>query len=245
MLVQEEVKIKPPQKTHLRPFSETIIVEFVGPPGAGKTTNCHSYTKMLKKKGLCVLTLQDIKDYLRNLYFPVKVLLLLKTALQLFPTLFSYARTLLAHRIFSISPIIRFLRISVFHAAMKQILRSREVDIVLLEQWMIQELWSATIFKPTSYQELEKKLQKYYLHTDQVVYFDIDLETASERISTRSSNLSRFDRMDANSRMKSLQQYTTYLYNLYTTSPCKNKYIISTRNHPDENAMLFIRHLKI
>lgn len=231
------------QRLQPHPTRKTEIIEFVGPPGAGKTSNCYCYTAILRQKGYHVLTLKDIKDYVRKAGRKERTKLMLKTLLVHLPKVASYAFTLFFNRIFSLNSITRYLRIAVFDTVLHQMISTKKYDYVLLEQWMVQELWSATIFKLRSYDRIEKQLYKYYLKTDRLLYFQIDMETASVRITNRTSKLSRFDRMDPKRRVRKLKQYNAYLYNLYRHSTCPDKDVISTQNSPEENAHHFLQHL--
>jgi thymidylate kinase len=239
---QEEAKQEAARMTIAHPYKAKII-EFVGPPGAGKTSNCYCYTAVLRNQGYTVLTLKDIKFHIKQLSKGERTLLLLKTTLRHLHLLIYYALTLVFNKIFSLHSITRYVRIAVFDTVLRQMTNAKKYDYVLLEQWMIQELWSATIFRLTSYDRIEKQLHKFYLKTDQLLYFDIDMETASVRITNRTSKLSRFDRMDPKRRLRKLKQYNHYLYNLYRHSSCPNKYVISTKSTPEENTALFLQNL--
>ncbi|AMM51462.1 hypothetical protein TH61_10150 [Rufibacter sp. DG15C] len=238
-ITEQEAVFKP----LLRPTQKAKIIEFVGPPGAGKTSNCYCYTALLRNIGYKVLTLNDIKTHIRRLGKMQRTQLLAKTLLLHLPKVVSYSLTLVFNRIFSINSILRYLRIAAFDTALHQIIKAKKYDFVLLEQWMIQELWSATIFRLKSYDRIEKQLHRYYLKTDQLLYFDIDMETASVRITNRTSKLSRFDRMDPQRRVRKLKQYNQYLYNLYQYARCPDKRVISTNNTPEENAAHFLQQL--
>ncbi|GAA4305207.1 hypothetical protein [Nibribacter koreensis] len=243
MEVQQETEQKVVQVNPRRSTQKAEIIEFVGPPGAGKTSNCYCYTAMLRNLGYQVLTLKDIKNHLNSISKTKRVKLMAKTLFLHLPKVVSYSFTLFLNRIFSLNSITRYLRIAVFDTTLHQMLAHKKYDFVLLEQWMIQELWSATIFKLRSYGKIEKQLHRYYLKTDKLLYFDIDMETASVRITNRTSNLSRFDRMDPKRRVRKLKQYNAYLFNLYKYAHGPEKHVISTKNSPQENANHFLQHL--
>ncbi|QHL88824.1 hypothetical protein GU926_15880 [Nibribacter ruber] len=245
MEVQQETRQEAAFMALAHPTQKATVIEFVGPPGAGKTSNCYCYTAVLRQQGYQVLTLKEIKDHVKKISQTQRTLLILKTVFKHLPTLVVYAFTLALNKIFSLNSILRYVRIAVFDTVLHQHIKTKKVDFVLLEQWMIQELWSATIFRLKSYNKIEKQLHRFYLQTDQVLYFDIDMETASVRITNRTSKLSRFDRMDPQRRLRKLKQYNTYLYNLYLHSPCPVKYVISTKSTPEENATRFLRHLSL
>ncbi|GAB2530084.1 hypothetical protein [Rufibacter soli] len=129
--------------------------------------------------------------------------------------------------------------------ALAKLMSSKEVDLVLLEQWIIQELWSATIFKSTSYQQLATKLKAFHFKCDYIFYLDVDMPTAAERIQHRGTFLSRFDTMEASKRLEELNKHNGYLFQLYQSSGCKNKYVISTQGTPALTAESLLQHLDL
>ncbi len=224
---------------------KAIIIEFVGPPGAGKTSSCKCFAEQLKKKGFEVLMLQDVKDFLKNMNLSDKIFLSVKAIIFRSHSLLFYTATLAYNRIYSLNSINRYVRLTLYDLALKNLIKRQNINIVLLDQWIIQELWSATIFRAKSYNKISKSLSKFYFSTDAIFYFDIDINTASERIGMRRANLSRFDRMDAKKRMKELQNYNSYLFQLYESSDCKQKHLLSGLNSLENNAALFIEHFNM
>lgn len=221
-----------------------VIIEFVGPPGAGKTTSCHCFTELLRRKSFHVLTRQDIHAYLKRMNLLSKSLLLAGIILFRFHRLCYFIFTLALNGIFSADSLYRYLRLTVYQQVLHQLLDFKKADIVILDQWLIQELWSATIFKKKSYSRITHHLQPFYFRTDVVIFFKIDVATAARRIEFRSSGFSRFDLMDKSSRLEELERHSGYLFDLYQKSPCKHKYIYSANHLPAKNAELFMHHLE-
>lgn len=223
-----------------------VIIEFVGPPGAGKTTHCRYFATLLKEKNYQVVLLQNVKDYIREMSFLERLYLFSKILLLKSHTFLYYTLVLALNRIYSINSIYRYIRLSIFNLALHQYIRKKDVDIVLLEQWVIQELWSATIFRLKSskdYEKIKKDLKVFYFKIDFVLYLDIEMAVASERITMRNTSISRFDRMDPDERLKALIKYNTYLFQLYENSACNQKYLYTTENSPEVNAGYFLQHL--
>ncbi len=219
------------------------VVEFVGPPGAGKTTCSRHFTAALENHGLRVLVLQDIKDYVKALPYADKVKLLFKTLFSRGYAIMLFSFTLASRGIYSYDSLYRYTRLNIFHTALKQILQHTNVDIVLLEQWVVQELWSATIFKSVAYESLPARFRNLYFYTDITIYFDIDLATAAERIAARQTRRSRFDIMDASTRLAQMHKYNNYLFQLFQNSKCRQKLTLSTAQSPEANAEIFIDFL--
>jgi thymidylate kinase len=224
--------------------NRTLIIEFVGPPGAGKTTCCECFSEALKEKNFKVLMTKEIKDYIHDMNFFSKFYFFSKVLLSRFHILSFYIFILAYNRIYSANSIYRYVRLSVFNLVLNKFIKSRDVDIVLLDQWVIQELWSATIFKLKTYHKVGRYLKMFYFKVDFVMYFDIDIATASERIELRKTKFSRFDRMDPDKRLIELKKYNAYLFQLFKNSDCCQKFVLSANQSPLENAEIFIQYLK-
>ncbi len=220
-----------------------MVVEFVGPTGGGKTTNCRYFSELLKKNGLHVYVFSDLKKHLYSLKYHQKIFIVLKTIAFYSHYVLQYTFTLAYHGIFSFNSILRYVKLCVFNTGLQHFLENRNVDILLLDQWIIQGLWSATIFKSKSYDTLPLKLKRFYFKTSMILYFNIDAVTASERIGSRDSQQSRFDRMDPAKRIEESEKYNTYLFQLYENSNCKYKFMYTTTESPAKNAENFLHQL--
>jgi len=225
-------------------INHAIVVEFVGPTGSGKTTNCQCFTELLKMHHFNVYEFKDVKNYFYGLPFYDRGHVYLRTIWAYSGNLLFYTLTLVRHGIVSVESIYRYLKLCVFNTALKKFIRDHKVDIILLDQWIIQGLWSATIFRTSTYDQLYQKLSRFYFNVDFVLYFDIDVVTASERIESRTSNRSRFDHMIQDTRLSELLKYNKYLFKLFENSRCKHKRILSTMNNPKKNANAFIHELE-
>lgn len=221
-----------------------LIVEFVGPPGCGKTTNCQSFIDRCREINLHVYTFTDVKAHLYQLPLAQRIRIYLATLLRKSHILLLYSWLLASHGILSMDSIYRYVKLCIFNDAVRGFMQSRRCDMLLLDQWAIQGLWSATIFKAGPLEALQSKLKKFYFKSDVIVFFDIDAETASGRIGSRHSNLSRFDRMNDHERLARLRQYNQYLFQLYANSDCRRKLSLSGNLQPDENAERFLYHLQ-
>lgn len=222
-----------------------LIVEFVGPTGAGKTTNCLCFTELLKKHKLNVYQFRDVKRYLYELKLYVRLYIYLSILLFKAPLFVRYSFVLASNGIFSLNSVYRYFKLCIFNHVLHEFIRVRKADIVLLDQWGIQGLWSATIFKGESHRKLTGKIKRFYFNTDCVIYFDIDEEIACERIQERDLGRSRFDSMDKEKRLLALKKYNHYLNQLFQNSDCKNKLIFSAKRSPAENADDFLHCLKL
>ena len=221
-----------------------IVVEFVGSPGAGKTTSCQHFSEVLKKKNLKVCLSQDIKVYVRQLNMLKKLFLFSETLLLKGHLLLLYPIALAFNNAVSLHAVYRYFRLAIFNQALPKLVRLQAFDIVLLDQWAIQELWSATIFNLHAFNNLNH-LSKFYLNPDLVFYLDVNEAIASDRISKRNTNLSRFDNMPPEKRLTELSKYKTHLYQLYQRSDCRHKFVLSAEETLNQNAKHFYKQLKL
>ncbi|WP_147202209.1 hypothetical protein [Segetibacter aerophilus] len=224
---------------------KAYTIEFVGPPGAGKTSSCKCLSALLESNGYTVCKWQDVKDYIRKMAFTKKCLLVLKLVLFRGQSLMLYTTLLASNSIYSRNSIYRYIRLTLFDLALKQLLKKEKIDVVLLDQWTIQEMWSATIFRAKSYSSISKSLSKFYFSTDIIFYFDVDINTAVERIEMRPTKTSRFDRMTREKRTQELEKYNSYLFQLFESSDCTQKHLFSGHDSPEKNAVLIAEHCKM
>lgn len=221
-----------------------LIIEFVGLTGSGKTTNCLHFTEFFRKQNLNVYTFRDVKEFFHQLEFYPRFCIYFKTIFSNGQDFLSYFFLLARHGIYCSDSIYRYIKLCVFNRALHQFIVTRKADVILLDQWIIQGLWSATIFKVKSYDRLQDELKKFYFKTDCELYFDIDEETACERIHERDSGRSRFDKMDYGMKLAELRRYSPYLRRLYENSDCERKFKFSTKRSPVENAEGFFHQLR-
>ena len=222
----------------------SIVVEFVGPTGSGKTTNCQYFSDLLQEQELSVYTFSDVKKYLYHQSLFRRLFIIFKAIAIHAVSIISYTLLLLRSKLFSFNSLYRYTKLCVFNQALQLFIKEVKPDVVLLDQWSIQGLWSATIFKLDSYNAFSEKLVRFYFKTDIVLYFDLDTETANERIAHRNHGDSRFDKMEPMQRLERLKKYNGYLLQLYEQSSCTNKFQVSALDSPSQNAEFFLEKLK-
>ncbi len=222
-----------------------IVVEFVGPPGSGKTTNCSYFYELLTKNNFNVFVLKDIRDYFHTLKINRKLVILLKVIFSPHCKFPLFVFTLAKSGIISFKSISRYYTLCAFNQALEDFIKIKDADVILLDQWIIQGLWSSTIFRTNQLSKLPDRLIRFYFETDYVLYFQIDTKIASERIKSRNTGKSRFDVMNEEKRLAELNKYNDYLFKLFNHSSCMNKCIYSTLEPPINNAMDFLHRLQV
>lgn len=222
-----------------------IVVEFVGPPGSGKTTNCSRFYELLTRNNFNVFILKDVREYFHNLKSYKKLVILLKVIFSPRCKFSLFIFTLAAAGIISLKSISRYYTLCAFNLALEDFIKVKDADVILLDQWIIQGLWSSTIFRTSHLSKLPDRLNRFYFETDYVLYFQIDSKTASGRIKSRDSGKSRFDLMNEEKRLAELNKYNGYLFELFNQSSCTNKRIYSTMVPPLDNAIDFLHQLQV
>lgn len=229
-LVQASVK--------LPELSESIVIEFVGPTGGGKTTNCNEFSRELNAQKLTVATFAEFKKWFYKAPRITQASILFN-AIFLKGNMFSFISLLIRNNLLHFDAIKRFFKLSVFNSALQQFKKNKLVDVIILDQWIIQGLWSATIFRNRNSSNVSRELSRFFFPVDFVFYFDVDAKTASERIGGRDAGRSRFDKMDPDKRLAETEKFNQYLFELFQASGCANKKIFSTLESPSKNAREF------
>lgn len=225
-------------------YKKPIVIEFVGSPGTGKTTSSHCFSNVLKASGLKVCLIEDLERFLKNSNRVTRISIAIGACITKGPLLLLYVALFALNGIFSLDSFIHYASLTLREAALKWFCKYDNIDVVILDQWGIQALWSSTIFYNYPSNVVTKCLRYLYLKTNIVIYFDIPPAVASKRIELRPTSNSRFDLMDAQKREKELSKYDKLLFQLYLYSNCRNKYIFSTEPEPSENVKDFERIIK-
>jgi thymidylate kinase len=220
------------------------VIEFVGSPGTGKTTSSYCFSKALKASGLQVCLIEDLEGYLKKLDKLQKLSFVFEACITRGHLLLLYIALFSLNGIFNLHAFIHYASLTLREVALKRFCKYNCIDVVLLDQWAIQALWSSTIFHITPGNGITRYLKYLYLETSIVIYFEVAPAVASQRMELRPTCRSRFDRMDAERREKELAKYDRYLFQLYSNSNCKNNYVLSTEHDPLENANAFEHILK-
>ncbi|MDZ7957337.1 MAG: AAA family ATPase [Aulosira sp. DedQUE10] len=217
-----------------------LILEFVGLPGAGKTTVCHEVASLLKEQGVSLVAGDEILyqwkqqsnwQQLRKLIPQTQnqwqiLLHSLFLASQVKPTngqSFSKAAKIFTN-VKRLDAIARSHSVSEISAAPRAIARHQDPQIILLDQGLLQETWSVGITGTTP--ALENVRQELALLFHQrpmaIVYFQIDVDTALERVQNRPTAESRFDRMHPEAAQQLLSKYVSYLQEIISCTQTFN-----------------------
>lgn len=223
---------------------QSIVVEFVGPPGGGKTTNSNSISALLVEHGIQPFVFADVKKYLYKANLFTKISIIWKTLWRQGKDIVLFIFFLLGSGVLSFDSVFRYCKLCLFNQTLQEFKSQNPNGIILLDQWVIQGLWSATIFRLKHLEKAAERLKRFYFHVDYIVYFDVDIETAAQRVGTRSTETSRFDKMPEVKRLEVMKKYNEYLVALYQQATALAKWEVSTLVSPQQNAIDFIQQLK-
>jgi thymidylate kinase len=171
-----------------------LIVEFVGSPGAGKSTICRELMQLLPA-GQAISSLDDrrldgrawggVRSLLPKDLFETGTLL---CGMNLAVGTRRHIKTNLKIALLLASAERRF-RNALGHSSAK---------VVVLDQWVLQFVWSICAFADDVAEDKVRNLVRRFLGTSKrlVVFIDVDPVIAKERIASRVSHGSRFDYLE-------------------------------------------------
>lgn len=193
-----------------------VVVEFVGLPGAGKTTVADWVAAELSAEGLACGSRLSVSEhevhpflhYMRLGLFYLGDLPELHASLKL-------TRASLAITPARVAQSFRFLSLWAYRL---QLLKGRGYHTVLLDQGVVQGAWSLMLRSPWRDEAIGNAVRRIILEAELpycLVYFDVPVETALDRISHRPSMESSFDHMERSEARRSLQLHKNGLEQLF------------------------------
>lgn len=217
-----------PIVTSIKAPESPLIVEFVGLPGAGKTTVLQQVAAQLKSENRSIVQRDEILTAWRrssrlhrslNLIPQTQVqwqvlLQSLRFATQVKPVnLQSFSK---ASKIFSNAKRLDAVCNGTFQSIKGAETGSNHLgtcQVILLDQGLLQETWSVGITgQPPATTALQSVLSTLVQSRSMaIVWFKIDIETALQRIQNRPTHNSRFDQMQLDAARSRLEQYAPFL----------------------------------
>ncbi|MBD2359253.1 AAA family ATPase [Tolypothrix sp. FACHB-123] len=193
-----------------------IVLEFIGLPGAGKTTVFQQVVAQLKQQGVSVAAGDQIlRDWKHQPLWQRLWKLIPQTQNQ---WRILWQSLLLATQV-KPTNWLSFSKAIKTYANLKRIdaiAQSQKEQLILLDQGLLQEIWSIGITGTTP--DLEDIRQELGLIFSQrsiaIVDFQINVETAIHRIKNRPTDQSRFDLMSQEAALQLLSQYAPYLQDI-------------------------------
>lgn len=183
---------------------------------------------------LAIGQFSDIKVHIRSLPRMAQALLVFDAIRMHGGQLFRFILLLCSKGSFGADSVWRYFKLCVFDAGLKHLLALGRFDVILLDQWIIQGIWSATIFKSGSKRISSEELRAFYFPVDVLVYFEIDAATASFRVGNRIDGKSRFENMSQRERTEKISDFKDYLYELFQASLCPGKHVVQSTASSDK-----------
>lgn len=187
---------------------QTVLVDINGLPGCGKTTLVEKVVARLEEANLSVYTIEDV-------YFHGEKTRVSKyvTILRALGSPGSRRANLLAYQLFSCFPfsfsrLAYTLRLIKFHYQLRKVYKSKDCDIIILEEGITQYTASIPHVDRLHDKKVLRSLLLSMLSAFQyvvVVNCLSDVETSLNRISTRGFKNGRFDHMNERERFEGLK----------------------------------------
>lgn len=227
-----------------RPAALPLVVEFAGNPGSGKTTNCLAFIDALGSLNIRVGTFADVKSYLYRSNVSSKWIMLRWFLRHHAYSVLRFSWVLVSHRLLGWETMVRYVKLCVFNSALQGYKQSRSVEIILLDQWSIQGLWSIALYSKSISEKLLKDLAHFLFSVDCLIYIDLEEQEAVGRIHGRHTKTSRFDWMDDHVRLQMLIDHSSALRHLFEAANCPVKMTLSGKRTPQENARFFTEWIR-
>jgi hypothetical protein len=200
----------------IKPPVEPWVVEFVGLPGAGKTTVFHPVVSQLAADGISLVTRDEILQQWQKKTWVRKIWQLMPGSQNHFSILIQALELAL-----QVKPRTRqsFSKAGKIFSNLKRIdstIRHRRYPLIVLDQGLLQEIWSVGITgsPPSATQIMPVLTSLSRSRSLAVVHFQIDIETARDRLQSRSSQSSRLDLMQPEAAAALLCGYAPYLQDI-------------------------------
>lgn len=179
-----------------------LYIEFIGLPGAGKTTTLKEILGILESDGYNIISNNNFQlKNSKNLFFFNKVLKYMKMCIKYILITFAAMIYSLNIKPFNKESMLRALRLPYKIGIINDACHYASInntDIIILDQGIIQDLWSLSVTGKLPREKMISFLIKRILvktYISQVVFFQIDSSTAMQRIINRPTFNSRFDKI--------------------------------------------------
>lgn len=186
------------------------IVEFVGLPGAGKTTVFNAVVPRLQERNIPVLLRTEMLQEWRSHSPFEKLFHLVPTNQNQWNILFQSWNLALQTKPINLAS---FSKATKIFTNLKRLDSTEFNPFVLMDQGLLQEIWSVGITgAPPALTAIQSTLSLLFeSRSIAIVHFKIDIDAAIKRIQSRSTQGSRFDQMSIESAQVMLLKYAPYL----------------------------------
>lgn len=207
---------------------DPVLVEFFGLPGSGKTTLSYLIQQRLITERFDVSHRDDLMRWVQSRTIPSKIARSLLypcwTVCLAYNLLLFYGHTTLKHPAF-LKDIAKLVNTRIYLDAF---IKQRRPDILLLDQWSVQTIWSNWIGRKSNNHENLSKNVNYTekFHQKKYLFFSITPEEAASRIAGRTRGGSRFDEYDINTIKDMLFSQTKVMNALFSVIKCQERDVL-------------------
>lgn len=205
------------------------VVEFVGLPGAGKTTVFHPVVSQLTTKGTLLVDRNEILQQWQNTARANKIWQLIPSNLNQWHILIQAIGLALRVRPLTRQSLLKAGKVFSNLKRIDSTIRYRRCPLIILDQGFLQELWSVGITgnPPSTAQLMPLLTSLFQSRSIAVVYFNVDVEMAGDRLQSRSTKNSRLDRMQPEASSALLSNYAPFLQDILNCTRSLNIPVVS------------------
>ena len=192
------------------------VLEFYGLPGVGKSTIAEGLVRLLHDEGLRVGTRETIVRWIARMPRREKLGFRFAAAMRTVAHLgglwdyCSGTRPLRLRRYFLL-----FMK----EEAVCRLRRSGNYDVLVLDQWLLQDLWSLFVQTNRFPADLPPRLWAATACVRRICHVSAPTEEVAFRLSSRTHGLSRFDGLDLHTAMSRLAEVEGFTRNLLKATP--------------------------
>lgn len=180
---------------------KTVVVEFFGLPGAGKSTVQSEIKKKFKARNISVVTKEDLSSWLKKTPKLKKLYLLTLNINTVLILLFNLVRTSKIKQWSNIDYLKRVKSMLLNFIYIKRFISIKTPQVLLLDQSYLQVVWSLWYGSSLPDKKYLNRMlsiiySQYGNFIYKYIYLEIDYKIASSRIANRIGGESRFDQVD-------------------------------------------------
>lgn len=169
-------------------MKNSILIEFFGLPGSGKSTISQEVEEKLRNSKYNVVGRKHLFQWRRSLKFREKIFIFF----QAFVLSVSYPKLMFYS--FKIREIRQFFKLFTKIIYLNRFYKSVEPSIMIFDQWLMQDIWSINVFQDIyNSKSILKRLTPVFALAHVYIFLKISEVEVAKRIAKRSNGNSRFD----------------------------------------------------
>jgi thymidylate kinase len=199
-------------------FSRSLRVQFIGLPGAGKTTLCKLLESHLSRLGYTVENRSNMDKWMSQRHAIYKTWLRLRYGLIYLSLIRPTLRFISTIKPLKIEVLKRSIRPALSLITQKTYSSKNSFEFLLMDQGELQEIWSLIVssreYSPKSKNDFILEIINKSDNNDVIIYLKSSGILSSKRVSTRKHGDSRFEKIDNYSREEIFSRYNNFFDDL-------------------------------